>query len=541
MRLIEQAVTKPTPTQTDNLPDGVLARVRQKICNIGKLNRNRRRYSWDVWDKVLNDSEIQHSLKNRSLFMQEEHPEDEEDQLTKTKRIAGVVTKFIPDRKNNELWIEYDILDTPYGRIIDTLRRAGCGIGVSTRADGEVIERIDETDGQPYYDVVPESYQFYTVDFTPVPSTYDSDVPETVKEQIKEQVKVSIERGQLNESEAKKLLKAYQINEEDKDANADEGNLRLKRLVALDPTVGFALYKDKSTNSQIQKNLTDNELLTLARKTKKRITLSGDWSMLGKTGWGETVDPDEFERLLNTYRSEDKETLETKATIKEYYQLLERVSWIKPLFKTHVDSLQTLKEELVKLQSRYSKLQEEKQVVIQQYANQVKQLEEKVVTLRKALSTFEATLNQIKAKYDKRLQESKKKQGYLQQKLVEAQKEADKLRKEVATFQKTLASLTEKRKQEEAKLLTRIQEMKKKYENLQYLYENHYFGLEPQLVKRLVEAKDFEEIDREVAKYRASLREKVVYSNVDRLDLDLASQPQKSPVRKAVRSALDWI
>ncbi len=107
------------------------------------------------------------------MFFHAEHPSTTQ---SNTEKVAGVVTDMVLNESENKVYAVMEVLDTPYGRIVDTLLRAGCGIGVSTRADGELEEALDE-DGSGYQRVVPESYRFVTIDFTADPSTFGSELP----------------------------------------------------------------------------------------------------------------------------------------------------------------------------------------------------------------------------------------------------------------------------------------------------------------------------------------------------------------------------
>ena len=191
----------------DNLPDGVLCRAKYQICSIGERNRNNRVYERAVWDKVLADKDINEKLRNRSLFFHAEHPATTQ---SNTEKVAGVVTEITLD--SDKAYAIMEVLDTPYGRIVDTLLRAGCGIGVSTRADGELEECMDEN-GQKYSKVVPDSYKFVTVDFTADPSSYGSEVPLEVKRNVVGVVKAGIDNEKIDREYATVLLEHLDMPE----------------------------------------------------------------------------------------------------------------------------------------------------------------------------------------------------------------------------------------------------------------------------------------------------------------------------------------
>jgi hypothetical protein len=176
----------------EELPKGILCRAKYPICNIGEKNRNNRIYGESLWENVYNDPNVKDMLDNRTMYMQEEHPDD--GISTVTSRIAGVVNKIYTE--GNKVYCECDVLDTPYGKIINTLLEAKCGIGVSTRAAGSLEPIEEDTD---CYNVIPEEYEFKAIDFTADPSTYGA-YPETV-----EHVVVDIIGKSINEQDDNKI------------------------------------------------------------------------------------------------------------------------------------------------------------------------------------------------------------------------------------------------------------------------------------------------------------------------------------------------
>lgn len=147
------------------LPEGVLARVRYPICFFDKLNENHRRYSKAVWERVLANKSLTDLIERRGLFGHAEHPQQTQSSLDLT---SHVIHKMWMDESS--VYNELDVLDTPTGRIVDVLLRANCQVGVSTRAEGDLKEDVDELGGK-CYDIIPGSYKYKTTDFTADPST----------------------------------------------------------------------------------------------------------------------------------------------------------------------------------------------------------------------------------------------------------------------------------------------------------------------------------------------------------------------------------
>lgn len=230
MKLNERLIEKAEIIKEEKLPAGILARVRYPIMRFGVKNANKRIYEKAVAEKVLKDTNIVEKLKTRTLFGDQEHPEKSQIKLNKdttshiisniyvgedfNKQIAGKVAGKLKETKlqDNVLYADFDILPTEAGKFINVLLEAGCMVGVSTRADGELEEKIDEASGEKYHRVIPESYAFQTTDFTGDPSTPDA-LPENVQKNVIDIVKKEYEAKNLDKNVAMALLEAVSLKE----------------------------------------------------------------------------------------------------------------------------------------------------------------------------------------------------------------------------------------------------------------------------------------------------------------------------------------
>jgi len=191
-----------------NLPDGVLLRVTYPICRFGIKNANGRVYERKVWEKVLGDKTLGERMQNRCLYGAPEHPELTQPNLKDTSHII-IETKI--NDSDNTVYQTMDVLDTEYGRIIETLLRAKCRVGVSTRAEGELEEAKDDL-GERYMRVIPESYQYVTTDFTADPSTVNP-YPVAVERRVVQEIKTGLSNGNISGRYACALLESMQSTE----------------------------------------------------------------------------------------------------------------------------------------------------------------------------------------------------------------------------------------------------------------------------------------------------------------------------------------
>lgn len=221
MKIKETISSKPVIEEIgqEELPESVLCRVTYNICNIGERNANNRVYNRDVWDKVLGDKTIREMIENRRLFGQAEHPVETQSDLQLT---SHVVHKMWLDEDTNNVYQTLDVLDTPMGRIIDCFLRGRCGVGVSTRADGDLEE--SEDDQGKFQKVIAESYNYITTDFTADPSTFNV-LPQDVKKNVVSSVKAEMENKNATAEERKfatTLLESIQGKETKEWANKDK-------------------------------------------------------------------------------------------------------------------------------------------------------------------------------------------------------------------------------------------------------------------------------------------------------------------------------
>ena len=203
------------------LPQGVLMRVVHPICSIGQPNRNNRVYERALWDNVLSNEEVNEKMENRRLFGLAEHPDTSQGTLEK---VSHVITKTWIDESDNRVYQEIDLLDTPYGRIIETLLKADCGVGVSTRADGELEEVVNE-DKSTYNRVVSESFSYISTDYTIDPSTFNV-LPVSVKQNMANTVNTALRNEKIDKGFATAILESVQVDEEKIEEEETQSSLK---------------------------------------------------------------------------------------------------------------------------------------------------------------------------------------------------------------------------------------------------------------------------------------------------------------------------
>lgn len=124
--------------------------------------RNGRRYPIELWRNVMASDDYKEGMETHTLFAETDHPTDRID--TSIKEVCAVLTNMEIRENEGILWVEFDILDTPQGRILKSLVDYGCKIGVSSRGLGDEIERNGETI------IDPETYSYYGHDMVVQPA-----------------------------------------------------------------------------------------------------------------------------------------------------------------------------------------------------------------------------------------------------------------------------------------------------------------------------------------------------------------------------------
>lgn len=141
---------------------GILRTIKGPVAGWDTKNRNGRMYSEKLWDNVLDSPYVTEQLRYHTLFGEAGHPQDRYE--VDFGRVSHSITEMWKVPSSNQIYATINILDTPLGRIINTLYEAGGVIGYSSRAGGTLHQRKD------YIEVDEKSYNFITFDAVPFPS-----------------------------------------------------------------------------------------------------------------------------------------------------------------------------------------------------------------------------------------------------------------------------------------------------------------------------------------------------------------------------------
>lgn len=124
----------------------ILKRLAGPIASCKEGTRNGRRYNKTLWENALNDEIFKEKVSNKSLFLELGHPADREE--TDMHCVCAVIPEM-PRIVGDDLYAVIDVLDTPNGKLLNTLIDYGFIPGISSRGTGDVIG--DEVDPETFF------------------------------------------------------------------------------------------------------------------------------------------------------------------------------------------------------------------------------------------------------------------------------------------------------------------------------------------------------------------------------------------------------
>lgn len=136
----------------------VLCKVKGEFFVPNGMSRNKRFYPKELWEKTLSKPEIQKKLVERRMFGTIGHTQRLDDEALREGKVSHIVTNLVID--GDKGIGEAVILDTPAGRILNTVLRAQSKLFVSSRADGAYAGTHQGADK-----VDPDRYFLETFDF----------------------------------------------------------------------------------------------------------------------------------------------------------------------------------------------------------------------------------------------------------------------------------------------------------------------------------------------------------------------------------------
>lgn len=395
-KILETLEVQPL-TEEEKEKRHILKRLCGPIASCKEGTRNGRRYSKELWEKALSDDIFKEKVENKSLFLELGHPADREE-IDMT--LACAVIPEMPKIVGDDLYAVVDVIDTPNGRLLNTLIDYGFVPGISSRGSGDVID--DEVD--------PDTFFLETWDVVNVPAL--------------KKARLSVTES-INNQKSMKTALAESLNK----ATAEDRKIMKEALNNLH--IDVEETKEEECNSE---NCAD-KLTESVEKTEEANNVG-------------------TEELVNTLTTTLKEKLELEETVKELQEKLAvsdskvsklnetlnrsrssivRLTAIAQNSKKDSEELPKLKEELESKNSKIEELEKELESKKSQDLNEslklkelsiaktktIKELTEKLETSKEG---YETELNTLKEDFEKKSAESSKLIEDLNKKVVSSQK-----------------------------------------------------------------------------------------------------------------------
>lgn len=182
-------------------------RVFAKAQHCGVKNRNGRIYPTETWAQHLREGcGFMRKIGGRGVIGHLEHPDDGK---SKMPLAAIVVTEAKLDESTGEIWIVFETMSTPPGRVVEAYVRDRVRFGLSSRGNGSVVNEVWQELGERV-DVVQADYEPITWDVVIDESTPGAEVPASLREAVEglhNYIQRLTERSGGDEAKAKQLLR----------------------------------------------------------------------------------------------------------------------------------------------------------------------------------------------------------------------------------------------------------------------------------------------------------------------------------------------
>lgn len=163
MKVFSESIVSEMKTTKPESGSSALCYLSGPCFQFDSVNRNNRLYSRKlVEDKIVNNPVVQEAIKNRAMLGEGGHPENRID-ISYPDVALAVEKLWIPEGNDNMLWGKFAILDTPTGRILNTLVKYGTKLGISARAVADSVQK------NGHEVILENSYELITFDAVPEP------------------------------------------------------------------------------------------------------------------------------------------------------------------------------------------------------------------------------------------------------------------------------------------------------------------------------------------------------------------------------------
>ena len=377
---------------------GVLGRISGPCADTIHSTRNGRKYSNELWERVFEDELVKEYFNCGGIFGELNHPVDREE--TDLEKVAICMPKPPVKDSNGQLIGEWDILDTPNGRIAKCLFDYGYKLGISSRGSGDTFTDYDGNES-----VDPDTYDFKAFDLvylpavkaarlSPIKESLDTNAVKLKKALNEALEKATDEERKIMETTLNSLDIDYSETDEVKETQ--EKTIPEKDVHKEDSASDLAADDD---GAKMIKEL--QEALKAQSSLEKQVQSLQSQLSVCYTKEGR------YSGALSTAKNE---LLQAKADNEKLSHRIESLS----------ESLKKAKETIESRNQRINSLQEK----LMTYKSQTKTLNESVSAKDSEMSTLADKVQSLTESYEKTCKDLRRENSRLQESLQEMQKDS---------------------------------------------------------------------------------------------------------------------
>ena len=270
-------------------------------ADLNNPTRNGRKYPKTLWENVMKSEDFKEMMDTNTCFCEANHPVDRID--TDIREVCAVMTNMEIRESEGIVWTEFDILDTPQGRILKSLVDYGCKIGVSSRGLGDEIQRNGETI------IDPDTYSFYGFDMVVQPAVKAARPDKVESFRAKAKVTDVFKREIENATTQSELVGLKRLAE----------SVKLPNLDSIKESIDIKLNNGSFEGKNISESL-ESDLGKLAEENE------GLKSQLESLKKAKNIGAKKIKSLTETYKSEAITARRTLRRLEVQNERLERVN-----------------------------------------------------------------------------------------------------------------------------------------------------------------------------------------------------------------------
>lgn len=358
--------------KVNNRGEAILGRLYGPVAEFIAPTRNGRMYDEDTWDKVFKKPLVVEMFEAGGLLGELNHPEDRLE--TDLSKVCVCMPEVPKKDKSGVLTAYFDILDTPNGRIVETLAKYGYKLGCSSRADGDVFEGYDGVDH-----VNPDTFELKGFDIVLLPSVKKARLAlaESLQKDLKQALKEQLDSASADDRKIMlESLKSLDINiQEDRAQEVAEDKAAVDDRAELIEQLQESLKSNRTLEAQVTE-LQEKLSVCYAKEAKLEEELTRYKHSIITLSEGVKA----ARGLKEKYDSLKESLSQKESLIKDKEQTIARLS---DLAKASVSSKKVLQENLTSKDDRIKKLKEDLQQVKTTAEKEKQDLLESIADLKK--------------------------------------------------------------------------------------------------------------------------------------------------------------